>query len=288
MKIFKILFYFLLGGIIGFSINFTWSIQQNIITFSVAFILYALAGFIYSKKSIALNSYKTLLLFWYITLLIIYSLTINYSWDLPFLFIECLLSFSFGYYLQTIKSPIKSILFFALIVLVFIGWLYVGVPWISYENKSKIEVSNQKIKFELQCLENNESIVTDSTLKGKVILLDFWYKSCGVCIRQYPKMEAVYNHFKKNNNVAIYFVNNGIDSIETITDFVKNKNIQIPVLIDKNSLLVKKLKLDGFPVFVLIDKKGIIKEIHMGYSRDEANIFEEQTINKIEQLLINK
>ena len=48
-------------------------------------------------------------------------------------------------------------------------------------------------------------------------------------------MEAVYNHFKNNKNVAIYFVNNGIDSIETINDFVKNKNIQIPILIDKNN-----------------------------------------------------
>lgn len=287
MKTLKVLFYFLLGGIIGFSINFTWSIQQNIITFSVAFILYALAGFIYSKKSISLYSYKTLLLFWYITLLIIYSLTINYSWDLPFLLIECFLSFLFGYCLQAIKSPIKSILFFTLIVVGFIGWLYFGVPWISYENKSKFELSNQKIEYRLQSFNNYDSIVSDSTLKGKVVLFDFWYKSCGVCIRQYPKMEAVYNHFKNNKNVAIYFVNNGIDSIETINDFVKNKNIQIPILIDKNSLLVKKLKLNGFPVFVLIDKKGIINEIHEGYSRDEATVFEEQTINKIDQILNN-
>lgn len=287
MKILKILFYILLGGIIGFSINFTWSFQQNLITFSFAFLLYSISGYILSKKKISLYSYKVFLLFWYIILLISYASIVNYSWDLPILISICIISFILSYYFQRIKNRNYKLISFFTYTLLFCLMLYFFVPWYTYEKKIDIAFTNQKIEYELQGLDKKESIVTDSTLKGKVILLDFWYKSCGVCIRQYPKMEAVYNHFKKNNNVAIYFVNNGIDSIETITDFVKNKNIQIPVLIDKNSILVKKLKLDGFPAFVLIDKTGIIKEMHMGYSRDEASVFEQQTINKIEQLLKN-
>ena len=287
MKILKVLFYFLLGGVIGFSINFTWSLQQNLITFSLAFLLYSISGYFASKNEIGLFSHKVFLLFWYIILLVSYASIVNYSWDLPILISICIISFVLSYYLQKIKNRKPKLISFFTYTLLFVLLMYLFVPWFTYEKKTNIEFTNQKIEYRLKSFNNYDSIVSDSTLKGKVVLFDFWYKSCGVCIRQYPKMEAVYNHFKNNKNVAIYFVNNGIDSIETINDFVKNKNIQIPILIDKNSSLVKKLKLNGFPVFVLIDKKGIIKEMHMGYSRDEATVFEEQTINKIDQILNN-
>lgn len=288
MKYLNGIIFFLLGGVIGFVINFTWSLQQNLITFSTAFILYLLTGFISGKKAVKLNSYKTLLLFWYITLLIVYSCSINYSWDLPVLLIICISSFLSGYFLSQVKDSKKSFLYFASITLGFIAWLYFAVPWISYKQKSNIKFKNDLIDYQLYTTNKTDSIVSASVLKGKVVLFDFWYKACGVCIRQYPKMEAVFDHYKNNEDVAIYFVNNGIDSTEIITEFIKERNIRIPVLIDKNSLLVKKLKLDGFPTFMLIDKKGNIAEIHTGYSRDEASIFEEQTIKKIDALLSSK
>ncbi|MCK6650787.1 MAG: TlpA family protein disulfide reductase, partial [Bacteroidia bacterium] len=197
----------------------------------------------------------------------------------------CLLSFLSGHYLSSINSPIKKVFYAVLVISVFTVWLYFAAPWISYEAKTDVEFKNKSVEYQLNSINTSDSILSNTSLKGKVVLLDFWYKSCGVCIRQYPKMEAVFDHFKDNKDVAIYFVNNGLDSTETITEFIKNKNIRIPVLIDKNSLLVKKLKLDGFPAFLLIDKKGVITEMHIGYSRDEASVFEEQTIKKIEALL---
>lgn len=286
MKNLKIVYYFLLGGIIGFAINFTWSYQQNLVTFSVAFILYLCAGFICSKNDISIKSYKIPLLFWYIVALLAYASIVNYSWDLPYLILICLFSFILGFYSHkkwTNRSIGKYILILSFIS--FSIWVYFAVPWITYENKVSSEKTNIKVEYILNDIIKPDSTISNTDLKGKVILLDFWYRRCGVCIRQYPKMEGIYNHFKGNKNVAIYFVNNGIDDELTIVDFVKERNIKIPVLLDKNSLLIKKLGLDGFPAFVLINKKGIIKEMHLGYSRDEASVFEEITIKKIEDLL---
>lgn len=285
MRYLNVIIFFLLGGIIGFAINFTWSFQQNLITFSTAFLFYFIAGSVAGIKSIKLKSYKTLLLFWYIILLIGYSCSINFSWDLPVLIAICFLSFLSGHYLSRLNSVIKRTLYSGLVMAAFAAWLYFAVPWISYEAKTNIEFKNEAIEYQLTSINTNDSLLSNTSLKGKVVLLDFWYKACGVCFRQYPKMEAVFDHFKDNKDVAIYFVNNGIDSTETIKTFVNNKNIRIPVLVDRNSKLVKKLKLDGFPTFILIDKKGDIAEIHTGYSRDEASVFEEQTIMKIEALL---
>ncbi len=279
---------FLLGGLIGFVINYTWSFQQNFITFSCAFVLYLTAGHFLSNKNRNINYLGNILLFWYVILLVGYSSYVNYSWDLPVLFLICIVSYILGYYLSKIQNKKNKIITFGISFFTISIILYFAVPWITYKNESNVIGSSEIIKYSLIDIRNPDVVITDKDLKGKVVLFDFWFKRCGACMRQYPEMEKVYKHFKDNQNVAIYFVNNGTDELEEIVKVSKERDFHIPILWDKGSSLINKLGLTEFPVFILIDKSGKIIESHLGYSRDEESVFEKNTIKKIESILTMK
>jgi peroxiredoxin len=287
MKMLKVLAYFILGGVIGFAINYTWSIQQNSITFSLAYILYLAAGYFFSKESAAFLDYKLPLLFWYIFLLICYAIYVNYSWDLPVLLILCIAAYVLGFYLRKQSKRKNKIFFLSTSILIFFTWIYFAVPWITYNSKSTNDnlIAHDKIEFSLFDLEHPSKFVSNADLEGKVVLLDFWFRKCGACMRQYPQIEKVYEHFKDNQNVKIYFVNSGIDDIASINGFIEKQGIQVPVLIDQNSVLCQRLGVLEFPQYLLLDKKGKVREVHIGYSQDEISVFEKYTIEKIETML---
>lgn len=50
-------------------------------------------------------------------------------------------------------------------------------------------------------------LTTEKELAGKVVLLDFWTTSCGVCFKKFKNLEDVYQKYKNNPNVKIIAVN---------------------------------------------------------------------------------
>lgn len=279
---------FSLGGIVGFIINFTWSFQQNMITFSVASILYLLVGYFFNRSAVSFFTYRLLLMFWYILLLLIYSSLVNYSWDLPALAIVCLVSYKMGYYLTRDVNKKGKGLILLLFLTGIVIWLCFFVPWITYKNNTSPMDSSASIRFEFVAASNEDSLITSQDLRGKVVLLDFWFKNCGACMRQYPQMEKVYKYFQSNKDLCIFWVNNGIDSLSNIRELIDKRDIEIPVLIDKGGLFVNRIGIYEYPQYILIDRSGKIVERHIGYSIDEAMVFEDYTIAKISSLLQGK
>ena len=109
MKLFiKFLKLVLIGGLIGFSINYTWSFQENAITFIYAGIVYFVAGYIQQHNEVKLTSIENLFLFWYMFSLIIFAAIVNYTWDLPILISTCILTFTSGHFAGYYRSK-KSV-----------------------------------------------------------------------------------------------------------------------------------------------------------------------------------
>lgn len=101
-----------------------------------------------------------------------------------------------------------------------------------------------------------------SDLRGKVVLLDFWYRGCGWCIRAMPQLKQLAEDFK-GRPVAILGMN--IDTKPEDAQFViKEMSLNYPTV--KAEGLPEKFKVDGFPTLLLIDQKGIIRDVETGWS----------------------
>jgi peroxiredoxin len=102
--------------------------------------------------------------------------------------------------------------------------------------------------------------------RGKVIVLDFWNRSCAWCIRAIPDLKKLADEFPVDD-VAILGVS--MDADEKDARFVADtaqlnyptlKNGALGAGLDKNYLV------RGNPTMVVLDGRGVIRHIHVGYS----------------------
>ncbi len=116
--------------------------------------------------------------------------------------------------------------------------------------------------------------------RGKVLVLDFWYRGCGWCMRAMPQVKRIASHYR-GRPVAVFGMNN--DQKEEDAKFVvKEMQIDYPVL--RAHDLLDKFGVDTFPTLIIIDKKGNVADIHVGYS---PQLFEEVTA-AVNRLLAGK
>lgn len=98
--------------------------------------------------------------------------------------------------------------------------------------------------------------------RGKVVILDFWYRGCGWCIRAMPQMKELADDFK-GQPVAVLGMNTDRD--EKDAKFVVDEMaLNYPVL--KAQGVPEKYHVRGFPTLVIIDQEGKVADVHVGYS----------------------
>ncbi len=131
--------------------------------------------------------------------------------------------------------------------------------------------------FTLKDLKGNA--VTLSSLKGKVVLLNFWATWCPPCVAEMPELNKLH---KKMGPRGLEIVAVSTDnSISYARDYVSKHNIEFKVLYDENRTATRLYKVFSMPTTFLIDKHGVIVEKFFGdYEWADSDM-----MKKIEKLL---
>jgi len=98
--------------------------------------------------------------------------------------------------------------------------------------------------------------------RGKVIVLDFWYRGCGWCMRAMPQVKKLAAHYR-DQPVVVFGANN--DQDEKDARFVV-KEMAIPYPVLRSMDLPGRYGVRGFPTLVIVDKEGKVADVHVGYS----------------------
>jgi thiol-disulfide isomerase/thioredoxin len=98
--------------------------------------------------------------------------------------------------------------------------------------------------------------------RGKVVALDFWYRGCGWCMRAMPQVKALADQFR-GQPVVILGMNT--DREDKDARFVIDK-LQLNYATLHGQGVPEKYGVRGFPTFIVIDQKGIVRARHVGYS----------------------
>lgn len=113
----------------------------------------------------------------------------------------------------------------------------------------------------------NSDPLTMESLKGKVVLVDFWTYSCINCIRTLPYITKWYEQYKDQGFVVIG-VHTPEFAFEKVTSNVesalKRYNINYPVAQDNNYKTWGAFNNQFWPAHYLIDKNGDIVYTHFG------------------------
>src|SRR4051794_34306792 len=96
-----------------------------------------------------------------------------------------------------------------------------------------------------------------SSLKGKVVLLDFWATWCGPCIASIPHNNELYERYKGDGLVLIGVCHSrGADKM---AETAEQKGIKYPVAADRDGQTVAAYAVDSFPDYYFIDRAGRLR-----------------------------
>ena len=154
------------------------------------------------------------------------------------------------------RSKLEALVWIALIV--FIGYRIwpQGAAAFGYDALSAPAPS-----FDITTLEGSH-IASDS-LRGKVVLVNFWATWCAPCRFEMPGFQSVYQRQKNNGFIVLGITTDG--DPDQVSRFIHEHNITYPVAIASPSLARQFGNSSVLPTSYLIDRNGHIRDEVDGY-----------------------
>jgi thiol-disulfide isomerase/thioredoxin len=118
--------------------------------------------------------------------------------------------------------------------------------------------------FTLPTLDGQKISLAD--LRGKVVVLDFWFRACGPCMVAMPEIQQLADDFKGR---PVVFLGMNID--ENPADarlVVDTMRLSYPTLRISQETASELYKVQGYPTVMLIDPQGVIRRIPMTVNHD--------------------
>ena len=118
------------------------------------------------------------------------------------------------------------------------------------------------------------------SLKGKVVIVDFWASWCGPCKDSFPVMEELQAKYGKKG-LVILAVNLDEDRA-TMEDFLKKHPVSFTVVRDAAKKLVARASIKSMPTSFVVSPDGKVASVHKGFHGAETH---KQYAMEIEQLI---
>lgn len=116
-------------------------------------------------------------------------------------------------------------------------------------------LNNPAPEFELKDLEGKTWSL--KKLRGKIVILNFWFTSCAPCIKEIPELNKLVDEYKNKNVVFLGLTYNTPQHVENFLKKRAFNYIQLPNAGEINN----KYSIFYFPTSFVIDKNGIIKGV---------------------------
>ena len=100
--------------------------------------------------------------------------------------------------------------------------------------------------------------------RGKVVILDFWYRGCHPCMRAMPQVKRLAAEFRGQPVVVLGM---SVDENEADARFVVDKMGIDYTTLKTDWELPPKYAEHACPLLVVIDQKGTVRDLHVGYSQ---------------------
>lgn len=112
-------------------------------------------------------------------------------------------------------------------------------------------------KFSFTDLDGN--VVSNESMKGKIIVIKCWYIHCPMCIKEFPDVNRLANEYKDRSDIL--FVSLAEDTPEQLKAFLIKKPLSYLVIPNMKIYMNETLQLNAFPTHFILNKEGVIAKV---------------------------
>ncbi len=106
-----------------------------------------------------------------------------------------------------------------------------------------------------------------ASLRGKVVVLDFWATWCGPCRAEMPSVEKLRAEFGEK----VQFLGVNDEEPGPVKTYIKDHKLQMATLLDSKRDVHRQYGIRAIPTMFVIDKEGVIRSHFIG-SRSEGQL----------------
>lgn len=138
---------------------------------------------------------------------------------------------------------------------------------VANQNAYAVDVGASLPECALEVMDNKQNLSL-SQYKGKVLYVDFWASWCGPCAKSFPFLNEMHEQFKDQGLQIV-----GVNLDENVNDakaFLAKYPASFTVAADVSKQCAKDFAVKAMPSSYLIDRKGIVHHVHLGFKPGEA------------------
>ncbi|HSO32494.1 MAG TPA: TlpA disulfide reductase family protein [Labilithrix sp.] len=132
-------------------------------------------------------------------------------------------------------------------------------------------LNNPGPTFALESM-NGKGKIDLAQWKGKVVLVDFWATWCEPCKKSFPKLEELRVKYEQSGFMIVAISED--DEEKGIPGFGTTHGSKFPLVWDKDKSVAGKWKPPTMPSSFVVDKKGVVRFVHLGYHEGEEKEIE--------------
>lgn len=102
-------------------------------------------------------------------------------------------------------------------------------------------------------------VINSKDLKGKPIVLNFWFTTCLPCIAEMPELNRIKEKYKTSD---IVFLSMTYETKDKVVKFLKNTKFHFQIIPDAKEYCDKFT--ESYPLNIFVDRNGIINNIQYG------------------------
>lgn len=109
---------------------------------------------------------------------------------------------------------------------------------------------------------------TNQSIKGKVVLFEFWTTWCGYCADEAPFVDQVAKEFSGKGLIVL-----GVDvgeSKKTVKKYLDQHPRAIPIVMMEDTNLAAMYQANVYPIYVVVDRDGNIAGTQRGAAGERA------------------